>query len=217
MVHKTKHTNEKYFGIVSMVTDRLDMRKALNETAFRQAGYFTAAQARAAGYSAQSQKYHTDRGSWTRIERGMYRLAEWPSNDFDSYTRWFVWSEGAGVISHDSAAEVYSIGDLNPRQVHLTLPVVRRTRFTGVTLHHTALPALDVTVHGAVRVTTPERTILDLADSPITQEQFTELVEDSLADGLASPARLAARSDDFGHRAALRIERALQSARSKQA
>ena len=192
------------------------MRKALNEAAFRQAGYFTSAQARAAGYSAQSQKYHADRGSWARIERGLYRLSAWPSDESDSFTRWYVWSEGQGIISHDSAAEVYNIGDLNPRQVHLTLPAPRRTRFTGVTLHSEVLPASDVTTHGVFRVTTPERTLLDLADSATTQEQFTELVEDSLRASLVNPNSLSARSDDFGPRAALRIERALQFSRRNQ-
>ena len=193
------------------------MRKALNEAAFRQAGYFTSAQARTAGYSAQSQKYHADRGSWARIERGLYRLSEWPSDESDSFTRWYVWSEGKGVISHESAAEVHNIGDLNPRQVHLTLPAPRRTRFTGVTLHNAALPPSDITTHGVIRVTTPERTLLDLADSATTQEQFTELVEDSLRASLVNPSSLSARSDDFGPRAALRIERALHFSRTNQA
>lgn len=190
------------------------MRKALNELAFRQAGYFTASQARGIGYSAQSQKYHADRGTWVRVERGLYRLAEWPSHESDSYTRWFVWGEREGVLSHDSAAALHGLGDLDPHSVHLTFPEPRRTRLNGVTLHTAALPAQDVVEAAPVRLTTPSRTVLDLADSPITQEQFTEIVIDSLDRTLSDPGTLTARSDDFGPTAALRIERALAEYRT---
>lgn len=197
------------------MADRLDMRNALNELAFRQSGYFTAAQARELGYSAQSQKYHADRGSWNRIEHGLYRLSGWPAHESDTYTRWFVWSDNRGVISHESAAAIHGIGDLDPRHVHLTLTKPRRTLRTGVQLHAAELPNIDIEDHDTFRVTTPERTLLDLADSPITQEQFTELTSDALDQSLADASELSARADDFGATAALRIERALGSYRSE--
>lgn len=200
-------------GIVDPVADRLDMRRALNELAFRQAGYFTARQARGIGYSAQSQKYHADRGTWVRVERGLYRLAGWPSHESDSYTRWYVWGEHDGVLSHDSAAALHGLGDLDPHSVHLTFAEPRRTRLSGVTLHTAELPATDVTESAPMRLTTPSRTVLDLADSPITQEQFTETVFDALDRALIDPETLVARADDFGLAAALRIERALSDHR----
>ena len=197
------------------MADRLDMRRALNELAFRQSGYFTSAQARDIGYSAQSQKYHADRGTWMRIERGLYRLSEWPPSESDNYTRWFVWGEGRGVISHESAADAHGIGDLDPRLVHLTVPAPQRTRLNGVALHVATLTDEEVEQRGSFRATTVTRTVLDLADSPTTQEQFTELVSDALRSGRASAELLSARADEFGSHAALRIERALNSYRSE--
>lgn len=195
------------------MADRLDMRRALNEVAFRQAGFFTSTQARGIGYTAQSQKYHADRGTWVRVERGLYRLADWPSDESDSYTRWYVWGEREGVLSHDSAAAIHGLGDLDPHSVHLTFPTARRTRLSGVTLHDADIPAADVTERAPVRLTTPTRTVLDLADSPITQEQFSELLGDSLDRGMSKAATLVARADDFGPTAALRIERAISEYR----
>ena len=195
------------------MADRLDRRKALNELAFRQAGFFTSSQARAIGYTGQSQKYHADRGTWVRVERGMYRLAGWPSDESDSYTRWYVWGEREGVLSHDSAAAIHGLGDLDPHSVHLTFPTPRRTRVGGVTLHVADLPATDVAESAPVRLTTPSRTVLDLADSPITQEQFSEILIDSLDRTLSDSATLVSRADDFGPTAALRIERALSEYR----
>lgn len=191
------------------MVEQRDARRQLYERAYRQAGFFTAAQARDAGYSPQSQKYHADRGNWQRVERGLYRLAEWPSDEPDSYTRWSVWSHGSGIISHDSAAAVHGIGDLDPQAVHLTLPSVTRARRPGVIFHVGELPAGDVEQRETFRVTTPTRTILDLADSPITQEQFTELLADALDRALMTRSELTRRADDFGSRAALRIERSL--------
>lgn len=195
------------------MTGRLDMRNALSEVAYRQAGYFTASQASAVGFSPQSQKYHADRGTWIRVERGLYRLAKWPSSEFDTFTRWFVWGETRGVISHDSAATVHGLGDLDPRRVHLTFPSGRRTRHTGVLLHTGDLPSADVVDHDTFRTTTPTRTVLDLAGARITQEQFTEAASDALGRELTDMNTLSARADDFGAEAALRIERALSSYR----
>jgi predicted transcriptional regulator of viral defense system len=195
--------------------DRLDSRRSLNENAFRQAGYFTAHQAKEAGFTAQSQKYHADRGSWVRIDRGLYRLAEWPSHEFDPYSRWYTWSEARGVISHASAAVIHAIGDLNPREVHLTRTGEHRTRLTGVVLHSGDLADEDINARDTFRVTTPTRTVLDLADSAITQEQFTALVTDAADRSLIDVETLARRADDFGPQAALRIERALSAHREQ--
>lgn len=170
-------------------------------------------QAREAGYSPQSQKYHADRRNWQRVERGLYRLAGWPSGELDSLTRWSVWSGGTGAISHDSAAAVHGIGDLDPRAVHLTLPAATRAVRPGVTFHAARLVDADVEQRETFRVTTVVRTILDLADSPITQEQFTEVVSDALDRALITRSELTHRVDDFGPRAALRIERAINDSR----
>lgn len=189
------------------VTDRLDLRRRLNELAFGQAGYFTAAQAKAAGYTYQAQKYHVDRGNWSRIDRALFRLPGWPSATEDAYARWWVWSEGVGVISHESAASVHDFGDLDPGQVHLTLPG-SRTSNPGVVLHPGALDPVDIEERPSFRVTTPIRTLLDLAAGKVTQEQLTTAVHDATDSALVSRTVLRQRMDSFGPAAALRLERA---------
>lgn len=192
------------------MTDRLDLRRRLHDMAFRQAGYFGAAQARAVGYSYQAQKYHADRGNWVRVDRGMFRLADWPTDANDGYARWTAWSGGAGVVSHASAADVHDLGDLDPGTVHLTTSAVPTGR-PGVTLHRAALDAADVQGRPTYRVTTPTRTLLDLAASTdsITQEQFDTVVDDALRLGVVEIRELRRRMDGFGPAAALRLERAL--------
>lgn len=192
------------------MADRLDLRRRLHQVAFRQAGYFTAGQAKSVGYSYQAQKYHVDRGNWVRIDRGLLRLAEWPHDADDDYARWSTWSEGRGVISHHSASLVHDIGDLDPALVHMILPPpATRGTVDGVALHTATLAAEDVASRNTFRVTTPTRTVLDLAAADITQEALDTVLADAVDRGMVSLRSLQRRMDDFGDRAALRLERAL--------
>lgn len=192
-----------------MAGTRQDLRLALQRLAFSQAGYVTAAQAFDLGYSYQAQKYHVDSGNWLRVDRGLFRLPDWPSAPEDQWVRWTLWSEGRGVVSHDSAALVHDLGELDPRHVHLTVPVGFRALDPAVVTHPTELRSSDVLDHGAWRVTTPLRTLLDLASSDTTQEQLAAAVAAVLDQGMTTARRIRTRSDEAGDRAALRIERAL--------
>jgi predicted transcriptional regulator of viral defense system len=195
-----------------MAGTRQDRRLGLQRLAFSQAGYVTAAQARNLGYSYQAQKYHVDSGNWLRVDRGLFRLPDWPPAPEDQWVRWTLWSNGRGVVSHDSAALVHDLGELDPRRVHLSVPVEFRAVDPAVVTHPTELLTKDVLDHGAWRVTTPLRTLLDLARGDTTQEQVTAAVAAALEQGLTTVRRIRTRSDEAGDRAALRIERALGSA-----
>jgi hypothetical protein len=146
-----------------MAGTRQDWRLGLQRLAFSQAGYVTAAQARNLGYSYQAQKYQVDSGNWLRVDRGLFRLPDWPPAPEDQWVRWTLWSNGRGVVSHDSAALVHDLGELDPRRVHLSVPVEFRAVDPAVVTHPTELLTKDVLDHGAWRVTTPLRTLLDLA------------------------------------------------------
>ena len=98
------------------------LRRSLYRLASGQAGYFTAAQALEIGYSYQAQKYHVDYGNWERIDRGIFRIPEWPVGLHDELARWVLWSKGRAVVSHDSAASAYGLGVANPSRIHLTVP-----------------------------------------------------------------------------------------------
>lgn len=112
------------------------------------------------------------------------------------------------MISHESAAAVHELGDLDPNLVHLCLPG-SRTSHTGVVLHPDRLERSDIEDRASFRVTTPARTLLDLASTHTSQEQLTTAVQDALSAGLVTATTLRRRMDDFGPVAALRLERAL--------
>lgn len=192
-----------------MPADPAELRRALNEIALRQAGYFTAAQARYAGYSPQAQKYHVDRGSWTRVDRGLFRIPGWPSREEDVYVRWRLWSGGRAVVSHESALVLHELADVNPPRLHLTMPPGFHGRDPALVIHAMTLPKEDVEERVGYEITTVERALLDVAGGQVSQEQLDTAVAEALDRGLVLARRLRSRSDTFGNLAALRIERAL--------
>jgi len=192
--------------------NRQDLRRQLQELAYAQGGYFSAAQARQVGYSYQAQKYHVDHGNWTRVDRGLFRLPGWPAEATDALARWSVWAQGRAVVSHESALDVHDLSDANPARIHLTVADDFGARDDAVVLHRAVVPADDIEARGPFRVTTPERTLMDVAGGDATQEIIDDAVAAALARDLTTRRRLLRRTSDATDRAALRVERALAKA-----
>jgi predicted transcriptional regulator of viral defense system len=196
------------------VQDRTDLRRRLLALAARQSGYFTAAQALDVGYSYPAQRYHAQRGNWLRVDRGIYRLPEWPTGSREDLVRWSLWSRGRAVVSHETALSVHELGDVDPAHVHLTVPPNFRQADPGLIIHRAELPDRDVEEHDGFRVTTPLRSLLDVAAGELDLDQLAQAIEEALARGMTTRRPLVDRADELGPTAALRIERALQGVES---
>lgn len=146
-----------------MPVNRRDLRRYLFALAAGQGGYFTAAQAKEIGYSYQAQAHHVAAANWVRVDRGIFRLADWAPDLHDHLARWSLWSRGRGVVSHETALSVHDIGEFESSQVHLTVPHGFTPRSEAVRLHYADLAAADTANHSAFRVTTPLRSLVDLA------------------------------------------------------
>lgn len=178
-----------------------------------QGGYFTAAQAVAAGYRYPQQVYQRRIGAWEPIDHGLFRLRDFPPGDHEDLIRWSLWSRdrrGAirATVSHETAADLYNLGDVMPARIHLTVPPgFRKPAPDGTVLHVARLAPGDIAERGGFRITTPTRTALDLAASPLAEDQFAKVLRDALRSGLIRRKHLAeAAMTDEARR---RIERAL--------
>ncbi len=187
----------------------VDAAARLFSLAEGQGGYFTARQALSAGYGYRLQHYHVGRGNWLRIDRGVFRLRNFPVWDREDLIRWTFWSLGRGVVSHDSALEYHGIGDLIPDQVHLTVPSNFRKRDSRVVLHHGLLDSSDVERSPGFRVTTPLRTILDVADSDLDSDRFGDAVQQGLRSGRVWESRLIDGLASLSERGKRRLQAAL--------
>ncbi|MCC6223134.1 MAG: type IV toxin-antitoxin system AbiEi family antitoxin domain-containing protein [Thermoleophilia bacterium] len=192
------------------VRDRIDRRRRIARLAAAQSGYFTAAQAREAGYSYSAQRYHVHRGNWHQVDRALFRLPEWPVGPHEHLARWTLWSRGRAVVSNETALAVHGLGDVNPARVHLTVPRGFRQQAHGVILHRGEVPDADRWEQGGYRVTTPLRSVLDVAAGNLEVAQLATVIADALDRGAFTRRMLLERADEYGAHGALRIERALR-------
>lgn len=100
---------------------------ALRAEARKNAGYFTAAQARTAGYADSVHGYHVEQGDWIKAMRGVYRLAECPPPSWPSLVEFSLWSRDRdgtpqGVFTHDTARQVHGLARRADRPIHMTVP-----------------------------------------------------------------------------------------------
>lgn len=194
--------------------DQQEARRRLYEYAVAQGGYFTAAQARAAGYPKQLQYYHVNRGNWVREDHGIYRLWEWPRSSYDDLIRWTLWSRGVAVVSHQSAMALHEISDVMPGKIHMTVPPGFRKKPSPVlVLHRGRLAPHEVEQREGFRVTTPLRTLIDAARVAVDPERLSAGIRDAIQKGLLGDLHVEAAIATLKGPAAERLYRALQEVR----
>lgn len=182
-----------------------DHENALYQTALPQGGYFTAKQAKAAGYSYRLQLYHAQRGHWFKIERGIYRLRNFPQSEREDLIRWSLWSVNRKglpqvTFSHETALAFHELGDFNPGRLHITVPVsFKKPVEGGCILHRADLPLTDIEDHGGFRITTPLRALVDVAETGAERGLLMEAIQDALDRGLVDRTQLRSRLSAGAH------------------
>jgi predicted transcriptional regulator of viral defense system len=166
----------------------------LFEIAASQEGLFTTKQAAEAGYSPQLLTHHLGSGRALRISRGIYRLVHFPAGEHEELVAVWLWSDRAGVISHQTALALHELSDALPARVHLTLPSAwRRRRFrvpADVVLHHADVPPDDRSWFGAIPCTSARRTLNDCARDGLSPELLRQAAQQALRRGLVARADL---------------------------
>lgn len=160
----------------------------LYETAASQQGLFTTKQAAEAGYSPQLLIHHLHAGNVMRLQRGIYRLIHFPPGEHEELVAAWLWSEQAGVLSHQTALALHGLSDALPAHLHLTLPAAwRKRRFRvpeGVVLHHADVEPAERTWFSAVPTTNPRRTLIDCAHEGLSPELLRQATLQALRRGL---------------------------------
>ena len=163
-----------------MAQSHREASRRLFDFAEQQQGLFTTKQAKAAGFAENTHPYHVQAGNWVRERRGIYRLALYPAADRPDLVLWALWSrnrdeEVEGVYSHQTALSLYDLSDLNPANLHMTVPsdFRRNSEIPGIlVLHYADLPKSDVQAASGFKFTRPLRTILDLIETGTVERNF---------------------------------------------
>ncbi|MGI8610392.1 MAG: type IV toxin-antitoxin system AbiEi family antitoxin domain-containing protein [Candidatus Dormibacteria bacterium] len=176
----------------------------LYEIAESQRGYFTTAQAGGCGYSWALLSHHASGGKLVRMRRGLYRFRQYPSSPREEVmAAWLAAGSGA-VVSHESALDLLDLADVIPDAIHVTIPRSRRSwKAPGdVTPHtsHEALPAGDTVERDGIRLTSPVRTILDVALDGTSPDQVIRAIRLAIDRGVVTRSQLLAGAKNRGRR-----------------
>jgi predicted transcriptional regulator of viral defense system len=191
--------------------------RKLYEAAEAQGGFFTARQAREAGYEDSVHPYQVRSGNWVREARGVYRLAQFPTPSRPDLMVWQLWSRNRqdapqGVFSHATALTLHDLSDVMPAKLDMTVPPGFR-RMAAIPdvlrLRHARLSERDVQTIDGVRVTAPIRTLIDvIAEGVIAPELQVQAVDQALRRGLLMRRQL--ETARVSTRARQRIDRILK-------
>ena len=162
----------------------------LYETALAQEGHFTTQQALDAGYSSQLLVKYLNSGKIIRIRRTVYRLKHFPPGQQEDLVALWLWSDRAGVFSHETALMLHELSDVLPARAHLMVPAKwhrRRLQVPdGVVLHYSGVSKRDRAWVGAVPVTSPARTLADCAADYVSPDFLSSAISQALARGMVS-------------------------------
>jgi predicted transcriptional regulator of viral defense system len=169
----------------------MDKRDRLFEVAERQQGYFTSRQAVQCGFKDANFNFYLNTGEWLKEGRGVYRLARYPMTESPDLVMWALWSRGRGdvihgVWSHETALAIYDLSDINPANLHLTVPVrFRKSAPDGLILHFCNLEPKDIRERMGYLATTPLRTLLDIAEEGrLAKDLIKQATQQALSRGI---------------------------------
>jgi very-short-patch-repair endonuclease len=174
--------------------------RAIVAPAARRHGIVTAAQLAAAGLSADAVRHRVRRGLLIRRHRGVYQVGPIAA----PWAREMAAVLAAGrnaALSHHSAAAVWDLRPAHPGDVHVTVTGQSRHR-PGLRIHRSH--SLNAAVHHGLRLTTPARTLTDLAVE-LTERDLARAAEQAQILRLTDHATLIAQTG----RGAARLRRAL--------
>lgn len=190
---------------------------ALHRLAYSQEGLFTARQAGERGFSPQLLAHHARSGRFTRLRRGLYRLSDYPTGEYEEIrAAWMSVGTDRAVVSHESALLLHALSDFLPDRVHLMVSRSHRGLAppSDVTLHTvtTPLPRKQIMTRAGIAVTTPARSIIDAAAGGAAPDQIQAAIRQAIAEGLTTPTQIAEQASRRRQDVATLVHRTLREA-----
>lgn len=156
----------------------------LFEAAADQHGYLTTEQAIHEGIDRRTLAKMAERGTIERVSQGVYRLIQYPIFEWTHYMEASLWPQGVqGVISHDTALDIYELSDVNPSKVHFTVPRghrIRRSIPRQYMIYFADLDPAEIGYYQGIPITTPERAIRDSAAAFLGDALIEQAIDDGV-------------------------------------
>ena len=169
----------------------------LLEVAGQQHGYFTTAQAEAAGISRRALVGRLRKGVIERAYHGLYRLRQYPPTPRDEFYAFQASAPGA-TFSHDTALEFYGLSDVLATTIHVTVPPSSGLKpRPGLTIHRSRIDPRDRVLRDDLWLTSVARTLLDCARLGTDAEQLLAALEAGRERGLLGRDALARLTNTY--------------------
>lgn len=184
--------------------------------ASRRVGVFTRSEALEVGASPRVIDYRLHIGRWEPLHPGVYRIAgATPGSWRQAIVAACLAAGPPAVASYRAAGRVWAFVD--GQALEVTVLRGRRLRLRGVVAHEAArLDPVDVTTKDDIPVTSPTRTVIDLA-GVLAEDELEEVLDDALRRGLTTPRRIRWRLEQLGNRRGSATLRRLLDARDPRA
>jgi hypothetical protein len=151
--------------------------------AARQQGMIATAQLLDAGLNKQAIRARVVGGWLTRQHTGVYQLGVF-GGPFGAESAALLACGEESVISHSTAAALWRL-IARESLIHVIVPGGQGRTRDGIVVHELALTDDDIVTRHGIRVTTPARTLLDLASS-MPERTLDRLVEEAQVQNLAT-------------------------------
>ncbi len=158
-----------------------------------QHGLVTRKQAEAAGMSTHTITARVQSGEWVRVLPGVYRLTAVAPSGRQAAHAAALWAGPGAVVSHAAAGVLWELMGVATKRVELWVPPTCRPTSKLVTVHRGVVEARDRRVLDGIPVTSPARTVVDLAGR-LDGEALDSVVDDAVHRRLVSPAELRERA-----------------------
>jgi predicted transcriptional regulator of viral defense system len=159
------------------------------EIALDQYGFVTSRDARELGINVVELGKLSHRHQLEHVGYGIYRFPQLPATPLDAYMLATLWTGGRGVLSHDTALELYELSDINPARIHLTVPEgyrPRRREGELYAVHHEALDAGQVRRFEGIPIVTPGTAIDQAIRTGMPAYLLRQAIEAARARGLVT-------------------------------
>jgi predicted transcriptional regulator of viral defense system len=166
------------------------------DVALDQYGLVTAAQARELGVGDAALSTLARRGTLERIGFGVYRFPDFPEHRLAPYMAATLWPHGPrGVLSDETALDLYEVSDVNPSAYDVTVPRAHRVQRkvpAYLRLHRRDLAPEDLAWFEGIPIVTLERAIRDVIGGRLGRRFVEQAIDDGARAGLIA-AKEAAR------------------------
>jgi very-short-patch-repair endonuclease len=169
------------------------IERGIREIASDQFGLVSREQAIEKGISTSAISRRLVESLWEAVLPGVYKIAGAPVSGRQAAMAAALWAGEGALVSHAAAGVLWGIDGIRTRRVELWVPNDRRPRSTLVVVHRgNRLDRADRTMQGPIPVTTPIRTLIDVAGR-LEDDRLLAAMEDLFRRNLGTPERLRAR------------------------